>query len=84
MFDTPFGLYKWKRLPFGVSAASEIFQKDLFKVVGNLSGVLCVAEDIIVYGVGDNNEEAMKDHDKHLKILLQSVVIITFASIKAS
>ena len=26
-FDTPFGRYRWKRLPFGLSVASEIFQK---------------------------------------------------------
>ena len=28
-FDTPYGRYRWKRLPFGVSVASEIFQKRL-------------------------------------------------------
>ena len=28
-FDTPFGRYRWKRLPFGVSVASKIFQKRL-------------------------------------------------------
>ena len=26
-FDTPYGRYRWKRLPFGVSVASEIFQE---------------------------------------------------------
>ena len=26
-FDTPFGLYYWRRLPFGLSVSSEIFQK---------------------------------------------------------
>jgi len=26
MFDTPFGRYYWKRIPFGLSVSSEIFQ----------------------------------------------------------
>ena len=28
-FVTPFGRYKWMRLPFGFNASSEIFQKQL-------------------------------------------------------
>jgi hypothetical protein len=37
-FNTPFGRYKWKRLPFGISVASEIFQKNLQQCVGDIEG----------------------------------------------
>ena len=71
VFDTPYGLYKWKRLPFGINAASEIFQKQLYKAVGNLQGVVCVADDIIVYGAGVNDADALRNHDENLENLLQ-------------
>ena len=35
-FDTPYGRYRWKRLPFGVSVASEIFQKRLNQALDRL------------------------------------------------
>lgn len=68
--NTPFGRYRWKRLPFGLSVSSEIFQKKLQQAIAGLEGVECVADDIIVFGAGDTKEEAMKNHDKHLRALL--------------
>jgi hypothetical protein len=32
-FDTPYGRYRWKRLPFGISVASEIFQKRIHQAL---------------------------------------------------
>ena len=52
-FGTPFGRYRWKRLPFGLTVSSEIFQKRLMTAFDGLDGVLCVADDIIVWGSGD-------------------------------
>ena len=51
-FVTPYGRYRWRRLPFGLSASSEIFQKHLHQALENLDGVLFIADDIRVYGVG--------------------------------
>ena len=31
----------------------------------------CIADDILVYGVGDNLDEATQDHDKNLTALLE-------------
>ena len=59
-FQTPFGRYKWKRLPFGLAVSSEIFQKRLQAALEGLDGVLCIADDILVYGVGDDDEMARK------------------------
>ena len=38
-FSTPFGRYRWKRLPFGLSVSSEIFQKQLLQVLEGLLGI---------------------------------------------
>ena len=55
-FSTPFGRYRWTRLPFGISADSEILQKRLHQALEGLLGVACIADDILVYGVGDTLE----------------------------
>ena len=71
-FSTPFGRYRWTRLPFGLSASSEIFQKPLHQALEGLLGVVFIADDILVYGDGDTLEEATLDHDLNLASLLDS------------
>jgi hypothetical protein len=70
-FATPFGRYRWKRLPFGLSASSEIFQKRVNQALEGLNGILNITDDILVYGVGDTDKEAQQDHDRNLEALLQ-------------
>ena len=70
-FDTPYGRYRWKRLPFGVSVASEIFQKRLNQALDRLDGLLTVHDDMIIYGVGETEEEATADHNTKLRQFLQ-------------
>ena len=70
-FSTPFGRYRWKRLPFGLTVGSEIFQKRLMTALDGLDGVLCVADDIIVWGSGYTQTDAIADHDVKLKNLLE-------------
>ena len=70
-FQTPFGRYKWLRLPFGLNVSSEIFQKRLHMALENIEGVVCIADDILVYGVGGTYEQAIKDHDHKLNKLLE-------------
>ena len=47
-------------LPFGTSVSSEIFQKKLLEAFDGLTGVVCVADDVIIHG------KTLEDHDKHL------------------
>ena len=70
-FDTPFGHYYWKRLPFGLSVSSEIFQKRIHQALDGLSGLLDVHDDMVIYGVGDTDEQADADHDQNLEKFLQ-------------
>ena len=51
--------------------SSEEFQKRLNQALDDIDGIVCVADDILVYGVGDTTKDAMADHQKKLTLLLQ-------------
>ena len=70
-FWTPFGRYRWLRLPFGLTSAPEVFQCKQHEVLEGLHGVEVIADDILVYGCGKTQEEAVKDHDANLIELLK-------------
>ena len=59
-FQTCFGRYRWKRLPFGLSASSEILQKKLSQALEDLPGVIFMADDIVIFGKDD------KEHEQNL------------------
>ena len=63
-FGTPFGRYRWLKMPFGISPAPEYFQHRLDQAIEGLPGVRTVADDILISGEGDTVQEAVKDHDK--------------------
>ena len=47
-FNTPFGRYKFKRLPFGVHCASEVFDKRIVEIIDGLPGCTQIQDDILV------------------------------------
>ena len=57
----------WLRLPFGVSPAPEEFQRRIDIALEGLPGQKAIADDILVLGAGDTDEEALKDHDRNLR-----------------
>ncbi|XP_048257542.1 uncharacterized protein K02A2.6-like [Haliotis rufescens] len=63
-FGTPFGRYRWLRLPFGVSPAPEIFQQRIDQLLQDLPGVFRIADDILIIGEGSTKEEGIANHDK--------------------
>lgn len=69
-FWTPFGRYRFVRMPFGIAPAMEIYQRRMNELVSGLEGVEIMADDILVYGKGENNEQALEDHNKNLENLL--------------
>jgi RNase H-like domain found in reverse transcriptase/Reverse transcriptase (RNA-dependent DNA polymerase)/Integrase zinc binding domain/Integrase core domain len=69
-FWGPDGRYRWKRCPFGISPAPELFQQRLHEVLYGLTGVVTVADDILVYGVGNTDEEALVSHNINLECVL--------------
>ena len=70
-FSTPFGRYRWNRLPFGLAASSEIFQKRVNQALDRLDGILNTTDDVLIYGVGATDEEACADHGRRLEDLLK-------------
>jgi transposase InsO family protein len=66
-FLTPFGRYYFKRLPFGISLAPEVFQRTMEQILGSMDGVVCFMDDVVV--CGDTAEE----HDKRLEEVLKRV-----------
>ena len=65
-FNTPFGRYRWKRLPFGICSATEIFQRKMHQPIEGLSGVDVVADDFAIVGFGDNEVDAHRSHDERI------------------
>lgn len=57
-FSTPFGRYRFRRLPFGISSAAEVFQKQMSAIFDGLPSVHVYIDDILVWG-------AIKEHDKY-------------------
>lgn len=64
-FSTPYGCYKFLRLPFGISMAPEYFQRENFKNFGDISGVIIYIDDLLI--AAENEEQ----HDKILGLVLQ-------------
>ena len=48
-FNSPFGRYMFKRLPFGLSSTQDIFQKVMTDMLEDIDGVEMVVDDILVW-----------------------------------
>ena len=67
---TPWGRYRWTRLPFGISSASEEWQRRIHMVLEGLQ-VISIADDILIPGCGTTDAEARIDHDRNLIAVLE-------------
>ena len=67
-FITPFGRYRFKRLPFGISSASEIFQREMMTLLDGLDGVIVYQDDVLVHGT------TIKQHDDRLDTVLNRII----------
>ena len=65
-FRTPFGRYCFQRLPFGLCTSQAVFQQHMDRIVQNVPGCVCIADDIAI--VGKTEEE----HDKNLHLLMET------------
>ena len=64
-FVTPFGRYCFNKFSFGISSAPELFQRRINQVLEGLSGVLCLMDDVLVFG------ETQDEHDRRLKQVME-------------
>ena len=59
-FNTPFGRYKFNRLPFGIKLVPEVFQRTMEELLNDIEGCDIIVDDLIVWGRND------EEHDQHL------------------
>ena len=63
-FNTPFGRYMFKRLPFGISSAQDVFQRIMSEIFQDIEGVEVLVDDILVW------TETEEQHDRILNEVL--------------
>lgn len=60
-FITPFGLYQYTRMPFGLASAASVFQRVMYQIFRDVDHyVKCFQDDILIFS---RNEE---EHARHL------------------
>jgi hypothetical protein len=64
-FTSPFGHFCYVRLSFGISSASEVFQKRMCRLLEGLDGTMCLIDDILIFG------KDQAEHDQRLEAVLQ-------------
>jgi hypothetical protein len=64
-FITPFGRFRCKRLPFGISSGPEVFQRVMRQILTGLEGVDCFIDDIVIWGT------TLEEHDQRLRSVLE-------------
>ena len=65
-FNTPFGRFKWLRMPFGLNSAPEVWQRRMHEIVEGLPGTEVMFDDFLIIGRGDTLKQAVIDHDQNL------------------
>ncbi|GBM86660.1 Uncharacterized protein K02A2.6 [Araneus ventricosus] len=59
-FITPFGRFRFQRLPFGISSAPEHFQRRMSQMLEGIPGTICHMDDILIWG------STQEEHDQRL------------------
>eukprot|EP00105_Crassostrea_gigas_P044027 XP_019928175.1 PREDICTED: uncharacterized protein K02A2.6-like [Crassostrea gigas] len=66
-FNTPFGRYRYLRLPFGLKSSQDEFQRKIDECYEGLDGVVALVDDLLVFG------QTREEHDRNLrKVLIRS------------
>ena len=66
-FITPLGRYCFRRLPFGITSAPEIFQRKMSELLQGHDGTVVYMDDILISG------ETQEIHDQRLKRVMETI-----------
>lgn len=64
-FNSPFGRYRFLRLPFGLNLSQDVFQEKMDQILEKCPGTISIADDIGVFG------NSKKQHDDNLRNLME-------------
>ena len=65
-FNTPFGRYKYRRMPFGLVMSQDVFQQKMDQILEKCPGTASIADDVIVVG------KSKQEHDRKLYALMKT------------
>lgn len=60
-FNTPFGRYRFLRLPFGITSVPEIYHRTIHMIYEHIPGCTTMMDDIIVWG------STLQEHNQRLQ-----------------
>ena len=60
-FSTPSGRFRFKRLPYGIHSASEVFQREVTSIISDITGSANCQDEFVVWG------RILQEHDKLLR-----------------
>lgn len=66
-FTTPFGRFRYLRLPYGLTCSPEFFQRFMHELLDGIPGQITYFDDILIYG------SSVEDHNKNLKNVLGKI-----------
>ena len=64
-FNTPFGRYRFTRIPFGIHSAQEVFRKTIDMAFEGFNGCKSIIDNMLVW------ESSKEDHEKSLRKVLE-------------
>lgn len=73
VINTQRGLFRYRRLPFGIASAPAIFQREIDKILQGMKGACCYLDDLLITG---------KNKNEHLQNLGQVLTRLEAAGIK--
>ncbi|XP_063055929.1 uncharacterized protein K02A2.6-like [Engraulis encrasicolus] len=66
-FNTPYGRYRFLRMPFGIISASEIYHRAMDNMLEGLEGVRCYIDDVVIWG------STLQEHNERLAKVLHRI-----------
>ena len=64
-FNTPFGRYRFTRMPFCIHSAQEVFQKTMDMAFEGINGCKSIIDNMLVWG------SSKEEHDENLRKVLE-------------
>ena len=65
-FNSPFGRYRFLRLPFGLNLSQDVFQERMDRILEYYPGTIGIADDVGVFGKDE------QQHDENLRHLMKT------------